>query len=110
MWNDSGIARVVGGRPLPRGCRAAPGADAMFGRMASLVFETDDRHVVNALQVGPAPPLPDACGSAAVLAETTPLPGFRFVSADRMRAETLHVRTDDAAGACRGWIGPCAAA
>ncbi len=110
MRNGSRIARVVGGHPLPYECGAAPGAAAMFGRMASLVFETDDGHVVNALQAGPAPPLSYACGSAAVLAETTPLPGFRFVPADRMRVETLHVRTDDATGACRGWIGPCAAA
>lgn len=110
MWNGSRIARVVGGRPLSHECGAAQGAAAMLGGMASLVLKTDDGHVVNALQAGPAPPLPDACYSAAVLAETTPLPGFRFVSADRMRVETLHVRTDDATGVCRGWIGPCAAA
>ena len=81
----------------------------MFGGMASLVFETDDRHVVNALQAGPAPPLPDARRAPVVLAETRPL-SLRFVSGDRMRDEALHFYIDNATGTWKRWIGPCAAA
>ena len=105
------IAPAAGWHPLPFDRPVASSAETVLGRRADLVLEASGGHVIDVRHVCPAPsPPPDACGSAAVLAETTPLPGFRFVSADRMRAETLHVRTDDATGACRGWIGPCAAA
>ena len=102
------IAPATGAGAPPPDRPAPPSAEVMLGGRADLVLKADSGHVVSVRYVWPAPLLLDAHCAPVVMAETPPL-SIHFVSADRMRAEALHLYIDDATGTWRRWIGPCAA-
>lgn len=102
------VAGAGGGAPSPDR-PAALGAEGLLGGRADLVLKASSGHVVSVRYAWPAPLLLDTHCAPAVLAETCPLL-VRFVSADRMRAEALHLYIDYKTGTWRRRIGPCAAA